>query len=163
MPADGHRRRYGRHVGCPVRRPARHITVQAGLTGETFYASGLFDLYGVAHGNTRELIDDPWQGLNQLKQRYPEHPFCRVSNNQIRSVMDGLTDFLGHAGHPYAGYPDKNARLITPVGTIKRTFRVPETMWAGVQALEEKAPCLIVDIHGLRGFSATQIVSTLKP
>ncbi len=137
-------------------------TVQAGLTGETLYASGLFDLYGVAHGITRELIDDPWLGLKQLKQTYPQHPYCHVSNSQIRSAMDGLTQFLGHAGHPYAGYPDKNARVITPVGTIKRTFRVPETMWAGVQALEEKASCLIVDLHGLRGFSATQIVDTLK-
>jgi glycerol-3-phosphate dehydrogenase subunit B len=138
-------------------------TVQAGLTGETLYASGLFDLYGVAHGNTRELIDDPWQGLKQLKQNHPDHPFCRVSTRQIRSAMDQLTAFLGDAGHPYAGYPNKNARLITPVGTIKRTYRVPETMWAGVLALEEKAPCLIVDLCGLRGFSAAQIVSTLKP
>ena len=138
-------------------------TVQAGLTGETLYASGLFDLYGVSHGDTRKLIDDPWQGLKQLEQNHPEHPLCRVSSHQIRSAIDLLTDFLGNAGHPYAGYPNKNARLITPVGTIKRTFRVPETMWAGVQALEEKAPCLIVDIQGLRGFSATQILSTLKP
>jgi glycerol-3-phosphate dehydrogenase subunit B len=138
-------------------------TVQVGLTGETLYASGLFDLYGVAHGNTRELIDDPWQGLKQLQQTHPQHPFCRVSSSQIRSAMDGLTAFLGHAGHPYAGYPDKNARVITPVGTIKRTYRVPETMWAGVQALEEKPPCLVFDIHGLRGFSAAQIVNTLKP
>ena len=138
-------------------------TVQAGLTGETLYASGLFDLYGVSHGSTRELIDDPWQGLKQLKQDHPKHPFCRVSTRQIRSAMDLLTDFLGEAGHPYAGYPNKNARLITPVGTIKRTFRVPATMWSSVQALEKKAPCLIVDINGLRGFSAAQIVSTLKP
>ena len=138
-------------------------TVQAGLTGETLYASGLFDLYGVAHGSTRELIDDPWQGLKQLKQDHPKHPICRLSTRQIRSAMDVLTSFLGDAGHPYAGYPNKNVRLITPVGTIKRTFRVPVTMWAGVQALEEKAPCLIVDIQGLRGFSAAQIVSTLKP
>jgi len=49
------------------------------------------------------------------------------------------------------------------VGTIKRTFRVPASMWAGVRALEEKTSCLIVDIEGLRGFSGAQIVSTLKP
>jgi glycerol-3-phosphate dehydrogenase subunit B len=138
-------------------------TVQAGLTGETLYASGLFDLYGVSHGNTRELIDDPWQGLTKLRQNHPEHPLCRVQTRQIRSAMNLLTEFLGDAGYPYAGYPNKNARLITSVGTIKRTFRVPETMWAGVKALEEKAPCLIVDIQRLRGFSATQILSTLKP
>ena len=137
-------------------------TVQAGLTGETLYASGLFDLYGVSPGSQR-LISDPWQGLNQLRQGHPRHPFCRVSNHQIRSAMDLLTGFLDEAGHPYRGYPDQNARVITPVGTIKRTFRVPATMWAGVTALETKTPCLIVDVKGLRGFSASQIVSALKP
>ncbi|MBI9083214.1 MAG: glycerol-3-phosphate dehydrogenase subunit GlpB [Desulfobacterales bacterium] len=137
-------------------------TVQAGLTGETLYASGLFDLYGVSPG-TRMLIDDPWQGLKRLRQDHPRHPFGLVSDHQIRSAMDLLTRFLDEAGHPYRGYPDQNARVITPVGTIKRTFRVPATMWAGVTALETKAPCLIVDVKGLRGFSAKQIVSTLKP
>lgn len=135
--------------------------VQAGLTGETLYASGLFDLYGVAHRQAT-LIDDPWQGLQQLRQDHPRHPFCRLSADQIRAALDQLTDFLGQAGLAYTGYPARNARLITPVGTVKRTFRVPATMWAGVKALEEKALCLIVDIRGLRGFSAVQIVSTLK-
>ncbi|HSO18139.1 MAG TPA: FAD-binding protein, partial [Desulfosarcina sp.] len=137
-------------------------TVQAGLTGETLYASGLFDLYGVAHGDARQLIDDPWQGLEALKQRHPEHPFCKVTPDQIRCGMAQFADFLDRAGQPYTGYPDKNARLITSVGTIKRTFRVPATMWEGVKALEEKRPCLIVDIAGLRGFSAVQLVATLK-
>ena len=136
---------------------------QAGLTGETLYASGLFDLYGVTHGSHREWIDNPWQGLQALQKSHPEHPFCKVTPDQIRSGMDMLTGFLEAAGHPYVGYADRNARLITPVGTIKRTFRVPATMWGGVKALEEKTPCLIVDIQGLRGFSAVQIAATMKP
>jgi glycerol-3-phosphate dehydrogenase subunit B len=136
---------------------------QAGLTGETLYASGLFDLYGVAHGRGRELIDDPWQGLRALQKSHADHPFCKVPLAWIRKGMDLLTDFLAAAGHPYKGYTDQNARLITPVGTIKRTFRVPATMWAGVKALEAKTPCLIVDVLGLRGFSAAQIVGTLAP
>jgi len=137
-------------------------TVQAGLTGETMYASGLFDLYGVAHQTTLP-IDDPWQGLRALRRDQPRHPFSRLTVGQIRRAMDRLTAFLGDAGLAYTGYADKNARLITCVGTIKRTFRVPATAWAGVKALEEKSSCLIVDIQGLRGFSARQIVSTLKP
>ena len=135
---------------------------QAGLTGETLYASGLFDLYGVAQDDSRKLIDNPWQGLQVLRQTHPEHPFCKVTEAQVREALDIFTEFLGTAGHAYKGYADRNVRLITPVGTVKRTFRVPATMWAGVAALEKKTPCLIVDIQGLRGFSATQIVSTLK-
>ena len=135
--------------------------IQAGLTGETLYASGLFDLYGVAHGSRGQLIDNPWQGLQALKQNHPRHPFCKVTPDQIRAGMTKLTDFLAVAGLPYRGYPDRNARLLTPVGTIKRTFRVPATMWAGVKALEQTPPALIVDIVGLRGFSAAQIVNTV--
>jgi glycerol-3-phosphate dehydrogenase subunit B len=137
--------------------------VQAGLSGETLYASGLFDLYGVTHGGKRQLIDNPWQGIKRLKTTHNNHPYCRVSAHQIRSGMDQLTAFLGKAGLPYKGRPDTNVRLVTPVGTIKRTFRVPATMWNGAKALEEKAPTLFVDINGLRGFSARQIVETLKP
>lgn len=136
---------------------------QAGLTGETLYASGLFDLYGVAHGSSAAFIDNPWQGLQALRHTHPDHPFCKVAPEQIREGLDVLTGFLETAGLAYKGYADRNARLITPVGTIKRTFRVPATMWAGAAALEEKTPCLIVDIQGLRGFSAAQIVGTLKP
>jgi glycerol-3-phosphate dehydrogenase subunit B len=138
-------------------------TIQAGRTGETLYASGLFDLYGVSHGNPTELVEDPWQGLKQLRKDHPRHPFCFLSDRQIRSAMDRMTGFLGKAGLPYTGDADNNVRMITSVGTIKRTFRVPLTTWDGVRALEKKAPCLIVDVKGLRGFSAIQIVGTLKP
>ncbi len=137
-------------------------TIQAGLTGETLYASGLFDLYGVAHNDARDLIDNPWQGLTDLERTHPDHPFCKVTPNQIRSGFTMLCDFLSDAGYPYNGYPDKNVRLITSIGTVKRSFRVPFSMWDGVKALEEKKPCLIVGIQGLRGFSATQIVATLN-
>jgi len=138
-------------------------TVQVGLTGETLYASGLFDLYGVTHGTARALVDNPWPALEQLKAAHPRHPYAHLTIAQIRSAMDQLTDFLATAGHPYRGYDERNVRLITSVGSIKRTYRVPATMWAGIRALETKAPCLIVDVIGLRGFSATQIVETLKP
>ena len=137
-------------------------TIQVGLTGETLYASGLFDLYGVSHGSSRTLVDNPWKGLIRLKSDCPDHPYSRLSLDQIRSAMNQLTDFLKSVGHPYQGHADRNVRLVTSVGTIKRTFRVPASMWDGVLALESKTPCLIVDITGLRGFSATQIVGTLK-
>jgi glycerol-3-phosphate dehydrogenase subunit B len=138
-------------------------TVQVGRTGETLYASGLFDLYGVAHSHHRALVDDPWQGLRQLKQDHPDHPFSRLSIDQIRTAMDQWTTFMGDIGLPYMGHPDQNVRLINSIGSIKRTFRVPASMWAGVRALEEKAAGLIVDIRGLRGFSARQMVGTLAP
>ena len=153
-------------AGCAAALFAAHqgiSTVQVGLTGETLYASGLFDLYGVSHEMPRVLVDNPWPALERLKSAFPAHPYSLLTATQIRVAMDQLTSFLASAGQPYLGFDDRNVRLITSVGSIKRTYRVPATMWAGVQAIETKAPCLIVDVIGLRGFSAAQIVESLKP
>jgi glycerol-3-phosphate dehydrogenase subunit B len=35
-------------------------------------------------------------------------------------------------------------------------------MWKGVKALEEKTPCLFIDIRGLKGFSARQIADAFR-
>ena len=88
-------------------------TAQVGRTGETLYASGLFDLYGVAHSRDRALIDDPWQGLRQLKQDHPEHPFSRLSIDQIRTAMDQLTTFMGDIGHHRFAQPLQLFQAVT--------------------------------------------------
>jgi glycerol-3-phosphate dehydrogenase subunit B len=49
------------------------------------------------------------------------------------------------------------------VGTIKQTYCVPETMWKGVEILEKKSPCMLIDIQGLKGFSARQAVTAFEP
>ncbi len=135
--------------------------VQAGLTGEVIYASGVFDLLGVYPPEARRVRDNPWDALNELVTAEPQHPYARLAPNAIRTAMETLTAYLAEIGLPYKGHHNRNTTLLTPVGTVKRTYRVPESMWAGSQALAAKAPCLIVDLVGLRGFSARQMVETL--
>jgi glycerol-3-phosphate dehydrogenase subunit B len=134
---------------------------QAGLTGEVIYASGVFDLLGVYPLEKRRVRDDPWKALKALCKAEPRHPFARLKPADIAAAMDTLTDYLGEIGLPYTGHPTKNTLLLTPVGTVKRTFRVPTSMAAGGEALAQKAPCLLVDLVGLRGFSARQMAATL--
>jgi glycerol-3-phosphate dehydrogenase subunit B len=52
---------------------------------------------------------------------------------------------------------------MTAFGAIKTTHGVPQTMWPGVTAYSRKAPCLIVDMQGLKGFSARLVTERLKP
>jgi glycerol-3-phosphate dehydrogenase subunit B len=136
-------------------------TVQAGLTSEIIYASGFIDLLAVHPLVPGKLWDNPWQGVAQLQKDDPQHPYAKLAPSQIRQAIQRLTQFLGDMGLPYAGHDERNARLLTTVGTIKRTYRAPHNMWAGAAALHQTAPCLIVDIEGLRGFSGRQIVQTL--
>ncbi|MDJ0783084.1 MAG: glycerol-3-phosphate dehydrogenase subunit GlpB [Desulfosarcinaceae bacterium] len=134
---------------------------QAGLTGEVIYASGVFDLLGVYPPEKRQVREDPWRALAELAQAEPNHPYARLAPQEIAHAMDLLTEYLGEIGLPYTGHPTKNTRLLTSVGTAKPTFRLPISMAAGSEALAQKAPCLLVDLVGLRGFSARQMASTL--
>ncbi len=44
--------------------------------------------------------------------------------------------------------------MLTSLGTTKPTYYVPESMWQGVTAYEQKSPCLLVGFRGMKEFSA---------
>ena len=137
-------------------------TVLIGRSGEIILASGLLDLMGVHPLSERHPWLDPWEGLDALVRDIPNHPYARMSKEDIRAAFDELLSFLQNAGLPYSRRMNRNAVVITSLGTDKPTYCVPQTMWNGVAALEEKRPCLLVDIRGLRGFSAQLIADALQ-
>ncbi len=136
-------------------------TVMVGETGEILFASGLLDLLSVHPIGEGKLWDDPWAALNALRNDLPDHPFSKVSPAHIRTSIDGLLEFLSEQNLPYRRDPDRNVEVVIAMGGVKRTYCVPETVWNGVQALEEKQPTLLVDFEELKGFSALQIATTL--
>ena len=135
---------------------------QVGSTREIGFASGLFDLLGIHPISEGQVWENPWNGIDALIRDIPQHPYSRLSQDDIRSAFDEILNFLEEAGLPYKRYPERNARLITHVGTIKTTYCVPQTMWDGVEVFEQRRPCLIVDFPNLKGFSAGLITNTLK-
>jgi len=138
-------------------------TVQVGITGEINFASGLLDLLGVHPVSDGTRWQDPWAAIGQLVSDEPRHPYGRLSVDQVRTAMDQCLAFLETAGLPYQTNGHQNAKIVTPAGTVKTTFGVPRSMFAGVTVLAEKTPTLLVDFEGLRGFSARQIAQTLGP
>jgi len=135
---------------------------QVGSTSEIGFASGLFDLLGVHPMSEGNRWDDPWAGIEALVKDIPQHPYSLLRKEEIRSAFNELLDFLEEAGLPYSRNPDRNVRIFTPLGTVKTTYCTPWTMWGGVEALEHKRPCLILDFKGLKGFSAELIVHNLR-
>jgi len=135
------------------------ITAQVGETGEIIFASGYLDLLGVHPPENGRILSNPWAGLDQLSRDVPAHPLGRLAPETIRKALDEFFRFLEASGLPYHRDEAKNALVLTPLGTAKPTYAVPETMWAGVAALREKQACLLIDIRGLRGFSACQIAA----
>lgn len=137
-------------------------TTLAGETGEILFASGLLDLLSVHPIGEGKTWDDPWAALDALRRDLPDHPLARVSSPDILAAFDALTTFLADQRLPYRRRSNRNVETPTAMGAVKRTYCVPETVWAGVRALEEKQTSLIVDFDGLRGFSARQIASALE-
>ena len=136
-------------------------TIQAGLASEINIASGLLDLLGVHPIESGCVWDDPWAAIEKLILDIPAHPYARLGTPMIRHAMEEFITFMGKAGQPYVMNPARNARVITPVGTVKTTYAVPKTMTNGVEAFAAQIPCLLVDFHGLKGYSARQIVETI--
>jgi glycerol-3-phosphate dehydrogenase subunit B len=120
------------------------------------------DLLGVSPLNEKKPWDDPWAGIDQLVQNLPDHPYARLKREHIQGAFDEVLSFLEGHGLPYCSQDGRNSEVLTPGGTIKRTYCVPKTMWNGVQALKERRPCLLVDFLGLYDFSAPQIVATMR-
>ena len=137
-------------------------TIQVGMTGGLIFASGLLDLLGVYPPNEKRPWDDPWAGIDLLVQNDPNHPYARLKREEIQGAFDEVFSFLEENGLPYCSQDTQNSQVMTPAGTIKRTYCVPKTMWNGVQALKEKPPCLLVDFMELHDFSAHQIVATMR-
>jgi glycerol-3-phosphate dehydrogenase subunit B len=138
-------------------------TVQVGITGEINFASGLLDILGVHPVAEAAPLDDPWKGIEQLVKDEPHHPYGLLSTGQIETAMAQCLSFLDRAGLPYQTNGRRNSRIVTPVGTVKTTYAVPRSMFAGVTALADQTPTLLVDFSGLKGFSARQIMETLGP
>ena len=137
-------------------------SVLVGITSEMIFASGLLDLLGVYPVEKGKSIGNPWQGITNLTQENPDHPYAKIPATTIQNAFEELVAFLNASGLIYTSHKDRNAHTLTPVGTLKPSFYIPQTMWGGVQAYESKAPCLVIDIKGLKGFNSRQIIAPFK-
>lgn len=140
-----------RDIGC----------AQIGNTGAVAYTTGYLDLLG-AHEGSPGAVDTPWKDLVRLKAAWPAHPLARVPEADIREGFTQFTTFLTACGIAYTSPGETNITALTPAGTLKKTLCVPRTMEQGPIAYAEKAPCIIIDFKGLKGFSARQVVANLQ-
>jgi len=137
-------------------------TVQVGVTGEIIFASGFLDILGIHPVSEKKPWTDPWAGMAALIQDCPDHPYGRLTEKEIQSALEEYLLFVKDSGVPHYWEKTHNIEMMTPQGTLKLTGCVPRTMKNAVLALREKPPGLIVDIKGLKGFSAHQIADNLK-
>jgi glycerol-3-phosphate dehydrogenase subunit B len=139
-------------------------TAQVSATGgELAFASGLLDLLGVYPPHEQRPWDDPWGGIVALVDGSSHHPYARLGVDTIREALQEFLTFLDEAGLRYCALPDHNVTLVTVAGTLKTTYRMPQSMWRGVFGLQEKISTLLIDFDGMKEFSAKLMVDMLRP
>lgn len=134
-----------------------------GSLGESWFTSGLIDLMGVHPIGNGTVWRDPWAAIEAVVKDIPGHPYARLSRKDIQAALQELFTFFSGAGLTYHVQDDQNSNLVTAFGATKTTYGISQTMWPGVTAYSRKAPCLIVDLQGLKGFSARLLAERLKP
>jgi len=132
-----------------------------GNTGALAYTTGYLDLLGSLEKDNYSKVEDPWQAVSTLHTDDLDHPLAGIEPDQIRDAFQEFTSFISDCGIAYTAPGSLNLEALSPVGTIKKTLCVPQTMRAGVAAYAKKSKCLIVDFKGLRGFSGAQIVANM--
>lgn len=137
--------------------------VQVGSSKEIGFASGLFDLLGVYPAKEKRHWKNPWEGIDALASGIPKHPYACVDRIDIQSAFDNVFAFLDEEGLGYKRHLNQNVQMITPMGTLKTTYSLPETMWPGVAALERRSRCVLVGIAGLKGYSVKLMADRLQP
>jgi glycerol-3-phosphate dehydrogenase subunit B len=137
-------------------------TVIVGSLVESWFTGGLIDLMGVHPIESDKSWQDPWAAIEAVVKDIPGHPYAHISQEDIKAAIQKFYAFLNDAGLPYRFEYDRNSCLITAFGAIKTTHGIPQTMYPGVSALSRKAPCLIVDFKGLKGFSASLLAERQK-
>jgi len=138
-------------------------TAQVSATGgELAFASGLLDLLAIYPPHEQKTWDNPWAGIATLINGSPHHPYAKLGIASIRKALGEFLAFLDGLGFEYCGLPDQNVTLATAAGTLKTTYRVPQSMWRGVIGLRQQLPTLLVDFEGMKDFSARQMVEMLR-
>ena len=136
--------------------------VQIGDTSELSFAAGVFDLFANVPGESRPPAANPWEGIDRLVKTTPDHPFAKLHRGEVSRAMEEVMAFLAEGGYPFHAFEEANQKILTPVGTLKTTYAVPETMRQGALAIQGNRRLLLVDFRGLKGFSAIQMAETLQ-
>lgn len=137
-------------------------TVQAGSGASLFLASGLIDLLGVYPTEKGQILGQPEPGLENLRKTLPGHPYAKVSSSDIFEHLSFLRTFLQGAGLDYTNHLESNQFVLTAAGTFKPSFLIPKTFSKGSARKLKDKQVLFVDFHGLKGFSARQMASSLE-
>lgn len=132
---------------------------QIGNAGALSYTTGYLDLLGYEDGRA---VVAPMEALERLRAASPDHPLARIAPATIEKALARFVAALTEFGIAYSPPGGENVKALLPTGLAKPTRSVPMTMMPGASALAERRKTLVVDFHGLAGFSAKEFAANFR-
>jgi glycerol-3-phosphate dehydrogenase subunit B len=131
-----------------------HVVIVARGVGATHLAPATIDVLGYV-GEQR--VDSPATSLQQLLDRWPDHPYRRVTQEQLAAALAWFSDRA--AGLGYAGSLEENLLLPTAIGVAKPSALAPRTMLGG--DLRAGGRFVFVGFRGFKDFHPFLIADNL--
>jgi glycerol-3-phosphate dehydrogenase subunit B len=132
----------------------QRVLVVARGVGATHLAPATVDVLGYI-GDDR--IENPARSVATLVANSPDHPYGRISADQLAAALDWFTTRAGALG--YAGALDENLLLPTALGVPKPSAFAPRTMSGG--DLRTGGRFVFVGFKGFKDFHPTLIADNV--
>ncbi len=129
--------------------------------GALHWTPGTIDVLGYLPGES-EPVKRPFEALESLFKRHPQHPYTRMSPSALHAGLVGFQQRITELGLAYDGAMDaaENLLLPSPVGAPRPVFLAPRAQIAGDMRRSE--PYLIVGFQPFRDFYPTVIAENLS-
>ncbi|MFN8473459.1 MAG: glycerol-3-phosphate dehydrogenase subunit GlpB [Anaerolineae bacterium] len=117
--------------------------------GTTHWTPGSVDILGYDLA-TSSLVENPRTGVSKLIAAQPDHPYAHAGLDSLDAALAVFMTLTQAQGLPYAGSPDRNFLLPSPIGTVRPTAIAPLSMATG--DLRQGGQILIIGFSKMRDF-----------
>ncbi|MBE4599034.1 glycerol-3-phosphate dehydrogenase subunit GlpB [Vibrio navarrensis] len=114
------------------------------------FSSGSIDVLGKTPAG--EDVSAPFHAIEQFAERFPAHPYAKLSAQSVRRALRWFQTALAQQGIPLQSEEDEHNHFrITPLGTLKATWLSQPFVYRHRQRLPFKR-LLLVSVDGYRDF-----------
>jgi glycerol-3-phosphate dehydrogenase subunit B len=131
-----------------------NVVIVARGVGATHLAPATVDVLGYIG---EERVRSPGTSLQRLLERFPDHPYGRVTCEQLEVVLAWFSARAARLG--YTGGLDENLLLPTAIGVAKPSALAPQTMSGG--DLRAGGRFVFVGFRGFKDFHPSLIAENL--
>lgn len=143
-------------AGCAAAKAAadegKSVAVIFPNGGASEISSGAIDILGVVPGAKAKAVDQYEDGIAQIIEAYPDHPY-QYSKGEVAKSVDAVVELASKGGYKLQGFEGKNVWVPNMMGTFSIAAMVSSTSVDSI-CNSQGGTVLIVGLEGNVNFNA---------